>query len=435
MSFNYPSNFANTVTTKKYLYLTNMSDSSLIPSCPNTPNNLEDQAMLMMKAPRKSHSFPEIMNQPAVEIDAIAGGTNSAMVSSQPSLSQPLSPPLSPYQTNAELNTAKLVAQPLIELPQQPSPTTAAAVSASSASSTTLTVTPPPALLENLENLTPTSTPTPTPTFTSLLNTKKEYVLENYKDYKLTINVKPNKNYYQSHFEFLDKYYTSGSMADKSYTSIPLPVRRYKKRTLATPLAYESTGDIPEEPLEKNTIKRKRITKTREIFDNSDTDFTTTTSPPPKKRKRRVTNTNGATSFSSPSIPIAIQQQMLIDESIPDYSPNAKETLPPDNHKCLKIEWKGQPMDLSNDPNLSKYTNLHPAEIQLASILRLPLAVYMDSKRRLFFEKVSKVKLGKQFRRTDAQKACRIDVNKASRLFAAFEKVGWLNDDLFKKYL
>ena len=51
------------------------------------------------------------------------------------------------------------------------------------------------------------------------------------------------------------------------------------------------------------------------------------------------------------------------------------------------------------------------------------MAVYLDSKRRLFYEKVSRLRQGKGFRRTDAQKACRIDVNKASRLFAAFEKL------------
>lgn len=42
---------------------------------------------------------------------------------------------------------------------------------------------------------------------------------------------------------------------------------------------------------------------------------------------------------------------------------------------------------------------------------------------------------GVAVQRTDAQKACRIDVNKASRLFAAFEKVGWLQDKHFEKYL
>lgn len=116
---------------------------------------------------------------------------------------------------------------------------------------------------------------------------------------------------------------------------------------------------------------------------------------------------------------------------LPDYSPPI-ESLPPNNNKCLKVEWKGSPLNLSQDPLKS---HLHLAELYLASILRLPCDLYMDSKRRLFLEKVCKLQMGLPFRRTDAQKACRIDVNKASRLYSAFEKVGWLNDDNFVKYL
>jgi SWIRM domain len=115
---------------------------------------------------------------------------------------------------------------------------------------------------------------------------------------------------------------------------------------------------------------------------------------------------------------------------IVDYSPSTS-LLPPGN-KSLKAEWKGAPMDLSTDPNVQL---LHPAEIHLASVLRLPCDVYLDSKRRLFAEKVHRLRQGLPFRRTDSQKACRIDVNKASRLFTAFERVGWLEDDLFQKYL
>ncbi|CAB4255325.1 similar to Saccharomyces cerevisiae YAL034C FUN19 Non-essential protein of unknown function [Maudiozyma barnettii] len=114
-----------------------------------------------------------------------------------------------------------------------------------------------------------------------------------------------------------------------------------------------------------------------------------------------------------------------------DYSPPLS-SIPNDNLKALKIEWKGSPMDLSRDPLKD---HLHPAELVLAQILRLPCDLYLDSKRRLFLEKVYRLKKGMQFRRTDAQKACRIDVNKASRLFAAFEKVGWLKDSNFTKYL
>ena len=94
-------------------------------------------------------------------------------------------------------------------------------------------------------------------------------------------------------------------------------------------------------------------------------------------------------------------------EKLPDYSPPLS-TLPADNTKSLKVEWKGSSMDLSHDP-LKKH--LHPAELQLASILRLPCDLYLDSKRRLFLEKVHRLKKGLPFRRTDAQKACRIDVN------------------------
>ncbi|KAH3679451.1 hypothetical protein WICMUC_000996 [Wickerhamomyces mucosus] len=118
-------------------------------------------------------------------------------------------------------------------------------------------------------------------------------------------------------------------------------------------------------------------------------------------------------------------------ESLPDFSPDIS-TLPSNNTRCLKVEWKGQPMSLASDPLVSK---LHPAEVTLASILRLPCNLYLDSKRRLFMEKVSRLKKGLPFRRTDAQKSCRIDVNKASRLFAAFEKIGWLKDDKFYKHL
>ena len=157
---------------------------------------------------------------------------------------------------------------------------------------------------------------------------------------------------------------------------------------------------------------------------NSSSNGANTVATSPKGRKTTKPANYG-------SSPLAVQQAALIDENIPDYSPSSA-LLPQGNNRCLKVEWKGQPMDMKDDSNLDK---LHPAEVLLASILRLPCNVYSDSKRRLFYEKVSRLKKGQQFRRTDAQKACRIDVNKASRLFAAFERVGWLEDDLFAKYL
>lgn len=115
-------------------------------------------------------------------------------------------------------------------------------------------------------------------------------------------------------------------------------------------------------------------------------------------------------------------------QDLPDYTISA-DLLP--SGKVLRAEWKGTPMDLTKDPNYSK---IHPAEVNLAATLRLSVELYLDSKKRLFAEKVHRFKQGLPFRRTDSQKACRIDVNKASRLFMAYEKVGWLDDSNFEKY-
>lgn len=232
----------------------------------------------------------------------------------------------------------------------------------------------------------------------SYIDTKLNFKLENHLDYKLTINAWQDvgKNYKSSVKNFINQYNIISSV------EVTVPKRQYNRKRL-----------------QDFDVDYDRMKTRRKVRESSDEDSSCEL---PKRAKK-----------PKPAAPsLAVQQQLLIDESIPDYSPDPQSTLPANNVKALKIEWKGQPMDLSQDENLNK---LHPAEVVLASILRLPGNVYLDSKRRLFFEKVSRMKLDKQFRRTDAQKACRIDVNKASRLFAAFEKVGWLKDEHFEKYI
>jgi predicted DNA-binding ribbon-helix-helix protein len=98
----------------------------------------------------------------------------------------------------------------------------------------------------------------------------------------------------------------------------------------------------------------------------------------------------------------------------------------------LKADWKGQVLDLSADPD--KHL-LHEAEVNLAATLRLSCAVYLSSKRRIFMARVACLSRGKDFRKTDAQQACKIDVNKASKLWQSFDKVGWFNPDYFRQYL
>lgn len=109
-------------------------------------------------------------------------------------------------------------------------------------------------------------------------------------------------------------------------------------------------------------------------------------------------------------------------DSLPDYSPPLSSL--PNKINSLKVDWKGAPIDLKSDPFAHL---LHPDEVQLAANLRLDCATYLTSKRRIFISRIAASKVGKKFRKTDAQQACKIDVNKASKLWQAFDKVGWLN--------
>ena len=118
--------------------------------------------------------------------------------------------------------------------------------------------------------------------------------------------------------------------------------------------------------------------------------------------------------------------------AIPDYSPPLS-TLPPNNPKSLKADWQSNNvLDLSNDPDRHV---LHEAELNLAGTLRLTCATYLCSKRRIFAARLQALKIGKEFRKTDAQQACKIDVNKASKLWTAYDKVGWFNPKFFEKHL
>lgn len=117
-------------------------------------------------------------------------------------------------------------------------------------------------------------------------------------------------------------------------------------------------------------------------------------------------------------------------KSLPNYCP-PMDSLP-HRSNSLKVDWKGQPIDLSDDPHASL---LHPDEVALAGNLRLDCATYLTSKRRIFERRLQCLRSGKEFRKTDAQQACKIDVNKASKLWTAFEKVGWLDAEWVRRFL
>lgn len=117
--------------------------------------------------------------------------------------------------------------------------------------------------------------------------------------------------------------------------------------------------------------------------------------------------------------------------SLPDYAPptSTLQTSP----KSLKADWtSNNPLNLSNDPDRHL---LHESEVNLAATLRLSCATYLCSKRRIFEARLQALRIGKEFRKTDAQQACKIDVNKASKLWTAYDRVGWFNKGYFEPLL
>jgi hypothetical protein len=71
------------------------------------------------------------------------------------------------------------------------------------------------------------------------------------------------------------------------------------------------------------------------------------------------------------------------------------------------------------------YELLHPGEVNIASTLRLSPEQYLKCRRSLILAAEQFDKLNVKFRKSDAQKCVRIDVNKTSALWCVFNALGW----------
>ena len=172
-------------------------------------------------------------------------------------------------------------------------------------------------------------------------------------------------------------------------------------------------------PTKRTIISQPRVQRTHRVKRT-----------PRSTPKHKVIDSFDLSAMSSSKAPRALGTNR--DDT--DY--NSLEDLSPpvstlgSNAKALKADWKGQMLDLSNDPDRHL---LSSAEINLAATLRLSCATYLCSKRRIFEARVRALNVGKEFRKTDAQQACKIDVNKASKLWTAYDRVGWFKPEHFQQ--
>ncbi|KAJ5643086.1 uncharacterized protein N7484_005593 [Penicillium longicatenatum] len=188
-------------------------------------------------------------------------------------------------------------------------------------------------------------------------------------------------------------------------------MNRYRPTDLAAKL--KKIAPAPKKAAMTPRVQRTRVKRTPKSTPKQQT-MDTFDSPPSASKSRALGTNRDDTDF----------------QALQDFSPPL-DTLG-SNAKALKADWKGQMLDLSNDPDRHM---LSPAELNLASTLRLSCATYLCSKRRIFEARVRALGVGKEFRKTDAQQACKIDVNKASKLWTAYERVGWFKPEFFHQYL
>ncbi|CAG8580688.1 12409_t:CDS:1 [Acaulospora colombiana] len=88
-----------------------------------------------------------------------------------------------------------------------------------------------------------------------------------------------------------------------------------------------------------------------------------------------------------------------------------------------EITWKGQPLSIAHLPH---YDALHPTEAHVVSVLRLTPVQYLTGKYTLVSAAQRYVHRALPFKKSDAQKLLRIDVNKASKLWEFFRQVRWI---------
>ncbi|KAK9242662.1 hypothetical protein V1506DRAFT_546870 [Lipomyces tetrasporus] len=253
-------------------------------------------------------------------------------------------------------------------------------------------------------------------------------------DKKDTSDKKNDSEYFQS------TVYEQYSKSPRRWLAAQREMLKLYKPQIATVISVTATHPLPPAAAAAAPARPARVVKPRPVQSPSGGVSTRNSAPSSPRSKKVRPTTVSPTAFTLPisskrlpSSPESSPRTSTVHDidldDVPDFCPPQSSL---DGTKGMRTDWKGNAMDLSDDPDRHL---VHPYELQLASVLRLPCAMYLDSKKRIFAERVFRARKGLLFRRTDSQKACRIDVNKATRLFVAFEKVGWFDDKWLAPYL
>lgn len=197
-------------------------------------------------------------------------------------------------------------------------------------------------------------------------------------------------------------------------SSTPRPARvRPAPSSVDFQTSTRSNGSLVGNIIEVKTIKAPRPRPAPKVVDPN---------APPKVSKGQRTDAEFEDALASTASPIYYPPNDNLDK----LGPNA-----------MKVEWKSSkkiytPQEFTRFQNL-KNVKFHAKEIDLAGTINMVhLAQYEESKRLIFKFWYERKLKGMSFTKTHAQQAAHVDVNKASALWTAFDKVGWFSDEAFR---
>jgi hypothetical protein len=192
----------------------------------------------------------------------------------------------------------------------------------------------------------------------------------------------------------------------------------------------------PAKPTSTRTAPARAIIPANESPSNIPAVTITRDTPVRRIRKRTATPDADGTSGASKRTRAAPSKKL--DGKSPSQWAELEDFCPPTSsldgmEEELSVFWtNSSALNLDNDPDR---IHLHPQELKIASKLRLHGNEYLLNKRRIFAAKLKSLQEGTAFNKTSAQNATSVDVNKASRLWSAFDGVGWFDEAWFKQWL
>jgi hypothetical protein len=162
-------------------------------------------------------------------------------------------------------------------------------------------------------------------------------------------------------------------------------------------------------------------------------------------RPVKVPRPRPAPKVVDPNAPPRISKGQRTDAEFEEALANSASRIyyPPSDNldrlgpNAMKVEWKSSkkiysPQESTRFQNL-KDVKFHSKEIDLAGTINMiHFAQYEESKRLIFQLWYERKARGLSFTKTHAQQAAHVDVNKASALWTAFDKVNWFSNEAFR---